>query len=69
MNYITVTDFLTDAQINEVIKLKTAKLIYEYVILPNIDEINRKLNQENDAMYLAYCCEHIINCAHSHCSN
>jgi len=66
---ITLPDFLTEDQI------RTASLIYDLhkrsgrvageiakrVIEPNLAEINRKLGQENDAHYLAYCCEYVFS--------
>lgn len=57
---ITLPEFLTDPQIQKVRELKTAKLICDEVIAPNLDEINRKLGQENDPMYLAYACEYVV---------
>lgn len=60
MKYVTLPDFLTEAQIAQVLKLKNAKAIREQVIEPNMEEINRKLGQENDATYLAYVCEYVV---------
>jgi len=57
---MTLPDFLTETQIKTVCKLRTAKKICDEVIAPNLDEINRKLGQENDPMYLAYACEHVV---------
>lgn len=67
--HITVADFLTEDQIKLAQKLyrqsKTrsttfAKIICEQITAPNILEINRKLGQENDAMYLAYLVEYAL---------
>jgi hypothetical protein len=66
---ISAHDFLTDTQIGEAMALwkkhratprafNTA--VVAKVILPNMDEINRKLGQENDARYLAYALEYIF---------
>ncbi len=60
MKHVAIGDFLTTAQIEEAQKLKEAKLICEKIIKPNIGEINRKLGQENDLMYLAYMLEYAI---------
>lgn len=57
---VNIGDFLTDAQVQECIKLKTANMICVRVILPNIKEINEKLGQENNAMYLAYAVEYAL---------
>ena len=71
MKTAKLTDFLTEDQIVEVAALwrtspMPAKSICEKVILPNIAEINRRLGQENDPMYLAYACEAACNEAHKH---
>ena len=58
--YVTLPDFLTEEQIQRVVELKTADKIMKEVILPNMDEINRKLGQTNDAKYLAYLCEYVV---------
>ena len=60
---VTVGDFLTEGQLRKCAKLKTAKLICEEVIKPNIEAINRKLGQENDPMYLAYMVEYLLTVA------
>lgn len=59
--FVSITEFLTPAQIKEVMHLKTAKPICDSVIRPNIAEINRKLGQENDPMYLAYMVEYVLS--------
>lgn len=58
---VTITDFLTERQIQEAIKLKDAKRICKDIIEPNLDTINRKLGQENNPMYLAYVVEYVIS--------
>ena len=63
---MTTTDFLSGSQIISALKIwrderSPAKRICEEVIKPNIQEINRKLGQENEPMYLAYVCEYIFN--------
>ena len=56
-----ISDFLTKDQIKQALKLRTAKSIRDEVIIPNIEEINKKLGQENDPMYLAYACEYLFS--------
>lgn len=65
---ITLPDFLTEDQIEQALALykkhkgtgRVAREIASQIIQPNIYEINRKLGQENDAHYLAYCCEYVF---------
>ena len=59
--YIRVSDFLTVAQMTRASKLKYAKKICEDIIKPNIKEINEKIGQENDPLYLAYMVEYCIS--------
>ena len=61
----TLADFLTSKQINEAKKIydkldSPAKEICQKIIQPNIADINKKLGQENDPMYLAYVCEYVF---------
>lgn len=66
---MALPDFLTEAQIEQARAIykehdgtgRVAILIEEKVIRPNMKEINRKLGQENNSRYLAYCCEHVFN--------
>lgn len=58
MKTVTLPDFLTEKQIKAAQNCKSAREISEKVITPNLKAINKKLGQENDAMYLAYCCEY-----------
>ena len=64
MKTVTLTDFLDEQQIEDVVAILrvggSAQAVCEFVIQPNIDEINRKLGQENDVMYLAYACEYAV---------
>lgn len=67
MKTVTLTDFLTKKQIDQALKLYDeaepgtfAKRCAAEIIEPALLEINRKLGQENDAHYLAYCCEAVI---------
>lgn len=60
---VSLGSFLTTVQIRQCEKLKTAKRICEEVIKPNLAAINRKLGQENDAMYLAYMVEYALTVA------
>jgi hypothetical protein len=57
---ITILDFLTEDQVRQAIACKDAKDICEKIIQPNRAVINQKLGQENDPMYLAYCCEFVF---------
>lgn len=57
---ITLPDFLTEAQLNRAQQCKSAKEVKEKVIEPAIEEIDRRLGQQNDPMCLAYMVEHIF---------
>jgi len=63
MRTITIDQFLNEEQIKEAVDLKKAKDICKKIIEPNLAAINKKLGQENDAMYLSYAVEHVINTA------
>ena len=73
MRRITLGDFLTDGEINKCVKLwkefqKTnaygyAQKVCEEVVKPNIERINKSLEQENDPMYLAYMIEYVMYAA------
>jgi hypothetical protein len=54
MKQVALSDFLTDKEIQQAIRLKTAKEIESKIISPNIDRINKALKQEHDPRYLAY---------------
>jgi len=64
---IVLTDFLTDDQIEQVVKLYEAHgmdavgKIRSQVIEPNMAAINAKLGQENSASYLAYAAVYICS--------
>ena len=58
---VTAQDFLTEDEIRQIPILKTAKLIKERIIAPNIDRINKSLGQKNDPMYLAYALEYVFS--------
>ena len=62
MSHKTTTpkEFLTPEELKEVFRLKKAKLIKEQIIAPNIERINKTLQQENDPMYLAYALEYVV---------
>jgi hypothetical protein len=50
-----IEDFLTIGQIIKARKLMPdAKKIRDEVVTPNMAEIDRKLGQQNDPMYIAY---------------
>ena len=61
MKDITLQDFLTDEQIQAAARLKTSRRIEAEVIKPNIVEIDLKLGQANDTMYLAYAVEYLLS--------
>lgn len=63
---VALADFLTDAQINQALaiwrkSITPAKRIADEVMAPNMNEINAKMGQENDPLFLAYMCEHVFN--------
>lgn len=67
---MTLPEFLTEAQIEAALKLyketpteKLNKALREQILEPNMEEINRKLGQENDPAYLAYAIEYVFNSA------
>ncbi len=66
---ITLTDFLTETQIQECLALyeahdhakgSFASVVCERVIEPNMAAINAKLGQENNPKYLAYAVEYLL---------
>ena len=61
MKKIKLTDFLTEEEIKKVQKLKTASKICAEIIEPNLESINLKLGQKNDARYLSYLCEYVFS--------
>lgn len=58
---ISVADFLTEEEIEQAIKLGSAKEICSKIIEPNIDRINKAIGGENYPLYLAYMVEFVIN--------
>jgi len=67
---VLIEDFLTADQINQALKIyyqckrevrPPAHKIHEEIIKPNIQTINKKLGQENSAIYLAYAVEYVFN--------
>jgi len=60
MRKISIDQFLNEEQIKEAIHLKKAKDICKEIIEPNIEEINKKLGQENEPMFLAYATEYVV---------
>jgi hypothetical protein len=67
---IAITDFLTPAQITRAWKLYEDAPPYTFsrrcakdIIEPNIDEINKKLGQDNHPLYLAYAVQVVFNAA------
>jgi hypothetical protein len=69
MKQITITDFLTDAEIERAIALFHARdgrgmfasTLKAEIIAPNIERINKALGQENDPLYLAYMVEFVLS--------
>lgn len=63
---VSLSDFLTEKQIDHCIRLYNADTqgcvyaIEDKVIKPNIETINRKLGQENDSRYLAYAVQYVL---------
>jgi hypothetical protein len=63
---VTLPQFLTEAQINEAVRLYQAHgthavaQIQALVIEPNMAAINEKLGQENHPRYLAYAVLHVL---------
>lgn len=60
MKSVTINQFLNEDQLKKAINLKKAKDICTHIIKPNIKEINERLGQENDPMYLAYMVEYVL---------
>jgi hypothetical protein len=62
MKTVKLGDFLTDAQIEQCRALYPDRArIRDEVIQPNMEAINLKLGQENDADYLAYAIVYTID--------
>lgn len=61
MKNVTLADFLTDEQIQLAIRIGPdhARLLAE-VVQPNMEQINRRLGQENDPSYMAYAIEYVL---------
>lgn len=67
---VAITDFLTPEQITKAWKMYEngpahtfVKRCAEEIIEPNLPEINEKLGQENNALYLAYAVQYVFNSA------
>jgi hypothetical protein len=70
MKEVTLPDFLTQQQIDHALQLYSAnqgkerhRVIRDSVIAPAMEEINRKLGQENDPDYLTYMVEYVFGAA------
>lgn len=62
MKKVSLGQFLTDDQIAECVKYHPDKnLIRDKVIIPDLENINKKIGQENDPDYLAYAVIHVLN--------
>lgn len=58
---IKITKFLSKSQIKEAYRHRENVLkIRDHIIKPNIEEINHKLKQENDPLYLAYVVQYVL---------
>lgn len=60
MQTVTIQTILTDEQIYKAIELGRAQEICSEIIKPNIEEINNKIGQQNDPMYIAYMVEYAL---------
>jgi hypothetical protein len=58
---MTLPDFLTANEIALAVTLKDRVLVRDEIIKPNMTRINAALGQENDADYLAYAVEYVMN--------
>jgi hypothetical protein len=59
---IEIGEFVTEAMFDQIRRIgPDVTRIAKEVIEPNMDEINRKLGQENDAHYLAYAVVHAVH--------
>lgn len=63
MKTIKLGDFLSDTDIARAATLRDARRICELIIQPRLKEIEAKLGQECDAMYLAYAVEYALGVA------
>jgi hypothetical protein len=57
MKKVTLNEILTPKQVAAAARCRTAREICDRVVAPNLQEINERLGQENDPMYLAYVIE------------
>ena len=65
---VKVGDILNDADLERAAEMHPdVKRIAKELIEPNLVEINRRLGQENDAMYLAYAISYALD-AHARSS-
>lgn len=68
MKHVTITDFLTEDEINIALQLFNdpkrsrpyAEVVCEQITRPNLERINKALGQENDPKYLAYMIEYVM---------
>lgn len=60
MKNAKLTDIFSKEQIKQAIKLRDRILIRDRLILPNIEDINKKTGQENDADYLSYLIVYVL---------
>jgi hypothetical protein len=76
MKTFQLQDIFTDEQIQEALDMFKvtptgfAKKFAKEYVEPRIDEINKKLGQENDPVYIAYCMElSLVQAINAICSN
>lgn len=69
---VAIGDMLSESQVKRAITLyeqhfpkdgSFVEVLVREIIEPGLDEINRKLGQENNPHYLAYMVHHALNCA------
>lgn len=58
--FISISDFLTDEEIKQAIKLGDRTKIRDEIIAPNLERINQQLGQENDPDYLSFLVEYVL---------
>jgi hypothetical protein len=64
---VTLGDFLSPSDIRKASQLNDVKEIHDQIIAPQLSDINAKLGQENDPMYLAYMVVYAIEQAGRRC--
>lgn len=57
---ITLHSFLSAPEINKAKKLQDRKKVRDEIIVPNMERINKDLEQENDPDYLSFLVEYVM---------